>query len=137
MDHEAILNYDARLLHYIHRYTGKYTFGGELYDGILSLITHRGTFPDMRLDENSQMFSYEFPQRRPMFVAPVYSSEEQIKSRIPDFRHTLYWNPEVTPATGTLNFYTSDMNGTYVITLQGISADGKEVKIQSEFVVGM
>lgn len=137
MDHEAILNYDARLLHYIHRYTGKYTFGGDLYDGILSLITHRGTFPDMRLDENSQMFSYEFPQRRPMFVAPVYSSEEQIKSRIPDFRHTLYWNPEVTPATGTLNFYTSDMNGTYVVTLQGISADGKEVKIQSEFVVGM
>ena len=29
-DHETILNYDARLRHYIHRYTGKYTFGGEL-----------------------------------------------------------------------------------------------------------
>ena len=57
-DHETILNYDARLIHYIHRYTGKYTFGGELYDGIVSFITHRGTLPDIRLDKNSQMFSY-------------------------------------------------------------------------------
>lgn len=63
-DHETILNYDARLIHYIHRYTGKYTFGGELYDGIVSFITHRGTLPDMRLDRNSQMFSYEFPQKK-------------------------------------------------------------------------
>ena len=69
-DHETILNYDARLIHYIHRYTGKYTFGGELYDGIVSFITHRGTLPDIRLDKNSQMFSYEFPQKRIAFVAP-------------------------------------------------------------------
>ena len=73
-DHETILNYDARLIHYIHRYTGKYTFGGELYDGIVSFITHRGTLPDIRLDKNSQMFSYEFPQKRIAFVAPSYNS---------------------------------------------------------------
>lgn len=135
-DHEAILDYDARRLHYIHRYTGKYCFGDELYDGILSLVTHEGTMPDMRLDENSQLFSYEFPQKQPAFVAPEYRSEGQLNSRIPDFRHTLYWNPAITPDTGAVHFYTSDMNGTYTITLQGISADGKEVKVQSEFVVG-
>lgn len=84
-DHETILNYDARLIHYIHRYTGKYTFGGELYDGIVSFITHRGTLPDIRLDKNSQMFSYEFPQKRIAFVAPSYNSEKQAGSRLPDF----------------------------------------------------
>ena len=135
-DHETILNYDARLIHYIHRYTGKYTFGGELYDGIVSFITHRGTLPDIRLDKNSQMFSYEFPQKRIAFVAPSYNSEKQAGSRLPDFRHTLYWNPEITSAMGTLNFYTSDMNGIYIITLQGISVDGREIRMQSEFVVG-
>lgn len=135
-DHETILNYDARLIHYIHRYTGKYTFGGELYDGIVSFITHRGTLPDIRLDKNSQMFSYEFPQKRIAFVAPSYNSEKQAGSRLPDFRHTLYWNPEITPAMSTLNFYTSDMNGIYIITLQGISVDGREIRMQSEFVVG-
>ena len=135
-DHETILNYDARLIHYIHRYTGKYTFGGELYDGIVSFITHRGTLPDIRLDKNSQMFSYEFPQKRIAFVAPSYNSEKQAGPRLPDFRHTLYWNPEITPAMSTLNFYTSDMNGIYIITLQGISVDGREIRMQSEFVVG-
>lgn len=135
-DHETILDYNARLLHHIHRYAGKYTFGGELYDGIVSFITHRGTMPDIRLDKNSQLFSYEFPQDRPEFITPVYQTDEQIKSRIPDFRHTLYWNPAVVPDSGVISFYTSDLDGTYSVLLQGISNDGKEVKIQSEFSVG-
>lgn len=42
----------------------------------------------------------------------------------------------ITSAMGTLNFYTSDMNGIYIITLQGISVDGREIRMQSEFVVG-
>lgn len=135
-DHEAILDYNSRLVHYIHRYTGKYTFGGELYDGIVSFVTHKGTMPDIRLDKNSQLFSYEFPQNRPAFIAPIYQTEEQINSRIPDFRHTLYWNPEVAPNSDGISFYTSDLDGTYSVVLQGILNDGKEVKIQSEFRVG-
>ena len=135
-DHEAILDYNARLVHYIHRYAGKYTFGGELYDGIVSFITHKGTMPDIRLDKNSQLFSYEFPQNRPAFIAPIYQTEAQINSRIPDFRHTLYWNPEVVPDSDTISFYTSDLDGTYSVVLQGISNDGKEMKMQSEFRVG-
>lgn len=134
-NHDIILDYNARLLHYVHRYAGTYTFGGELYDGIISFVTHKGTLPEMRLDDNSQLFSYEFPQKQPAFAAPEYHSQEQVNSRIPDLRHTLYWNPGITPDTDTVTFYTSDMNGTYTVTLQGIAADGKELKIQSEFVV--
>ena len=134
-DHDAVLDYNARLLHYIHQYSGRYTFGGKLYDGIISMITHRGTLPGLRLDENSQLFAYEFPQNRPDFTAPVYDSEEQLHSRIPDFRHTLYWNPDITAATNTVSFYTSDMKGTYVATLQGINSKGECVQVQGEFVV--
>ena len=32
--------------------------------------------------------------------------------------------------------YDQDMNGIYIITLQGISVDGREIRMQSEFVVG-
>lgn len=134
-NHETVLDYNARLLHFIHQYSGRYTFGGKLYDGIVSLITHRGSLPGLRLDENSQLFAYEFPQNRPAFVVPAYDSEEQVKSRIPDFRHTLYWNPEITPVTDTVSFYTSDMKGKYVVTLQGITATDEAVKVLGEFVV--
>lgn len=134
-NHEAVLNYDARLLHHIHQYSGRYTFGGNVYDGIVSLITHRGTLPDLRLDDNSQLFSYEFPQYRPGFETPAYDSAERVQSRVPDFRHTLYWNPDVAPGTDAVSFYTSDMKGDYVITLQGITATGEPLKVQSEFAV--
>lgn len=134
-NHETVLDYNARLLHFIHQYSGRYTFGGKVYDGIVSLITHKGSLPGLRLDENSQLFAYEFPQNRPAFEAPVYDSEEQMKSRIPDFRHTLYWNPEITPATDAVSFYTSDMKGRYVVTLQGITTTGEAVRAQCEFVV--
>lgn len=134
-NHESVLNYNARLLHYIHQYSGKYTFGGKTYDGIVSLLTHKGTFPQMRLDENSQMFSYEFPQNRPTFITPEYSSEVAENLCIPDFRHTLYWNPDITPDTKNIVFYTSDMKGTYIMTLQGITSNGKAVKFYNQFVV--
>ena len=71
----------------------------------------------------------------PDFTAPVYDSEEQLHSRIPDFRHTLYWNPDITSATNTVSFYTSDMKGTYVATLQGINSKGECVQVQGKFVV--
>lgn len=134
-NHEAVLNYDARLLHHIHQYSGRYTFGGNTYDGIVSMITHRGTLPDLRLDDNSQLFSYEFPQYRPGFEAPVYDSAERVQSRVPDFRHTLYWNPDVATVTGAVSFYTSDLKGDYVVTLQGVTATGEPLKVQSEFAV--
>ena len=134
-NHETVLDYNARLLHFIHQYSGRYTFGGKVYDGIVSLITHKGSLPGLRLDENSQLFAYEFPQNRPAFEAPAYDSEGQMKSRVPDFRHTLYWNPVITPATDVVSFYTSDMKGRYVVTLQGITAAGETVKAQCEFVV--
>lgn len=134
-NHEAVLSYNARHLHFIHQYHGKYTFGGKTHDGIVSLITHRGDFPDMRIDSNAQMFAYEFPQERPVFVAPVYDTEEKSTSRFPDFRHTLYWLPDIEPGAKEVSFYTSDMKGVYTVTLQGIALDGRRVEERCEFIV--
>ena len=77
----------------------RYTFGGKLYDGIVLLITQVEILPRLRLDENPHLFAYEFPQNRPVFMTPAYDSEEQLISRVPDFRHTLYWNPDITLTT--------------------------------------
>ena len=74
-----------------------------MYDGIVSFINPSRTLPDIRLDKNSQMFWMSFTKRI-AFVAPSYNSEKQAGSRLPDFRHTLYWNPEITSAMGTLTF---------------------------------
>ena len=133
-NHDEVLAYNAHNVHYIHQYRGYYTLGEALYGGILSLITHRGTMPDMIINDDMQMLSYEFPQERPLFVMPNYESAEVKASRRPDFRHTMYWNPAVEGKEG-VEFYTSDLEGTYVATLQGVLEDGKKVEVKCEFEV--
>lgn len=133
-DHPEVLAYNAHNVHYIHQYRGNYVLGETLYGGILSLITHRGNMPDMRINDDMQMLAYEFPQNRPAFEMPDYDKEEVKASRRPDYRHTLYWNPVVEGKTGVA-FYTSDMEGTYLATLSGMDADGKRIEVKWEFVV--
>ena len=133
-DHSEALGYNARNIHYIHQYRGDYTLGKTIYGGILSLVTHRGTMPDIRINNNMQMLSYEFPQNRPVFAMPDYNDEARKVSRQPDFRHTMYWEPSVTGKTD-VEFYTSDLEGVYVATLQGVDAEGKKIEVKWEFEV--
>lgn len=133
-NHEEVLGYNAHGIHYIHQYRGNYVLGETIYGGILSIVTHRGNMPDMRINKDMQMFSYEFPQDHPTFEMPDYDIEEVKLSRRPDFRHTMYWNPSVKGKTG-VEFYTSDMEGMYVATLEGVTADGKKIEMKWEFEV--
>lgn len=133
-NHEEALGYNAHGIHYVHQYRGNFVLGETIYGGILSIVTHRGNMPDMRINKDMQMFSYEFPQEHPVFEMPDYAVEEVKLSRRPDFRHTLYWNPNVKGKTG-VEFYTSDMEGTYVATMEGVASDGKKIKMKWEFEV--
>ena len=64
------------------------------------------------------------------FYSPQYPSPsgEGLGERpVPDHRTTLYWNPKVeTDADGhaTVRFYASDISRRYLVTLEGVSADG-------------
>jgi len=62
------------------------------------------------------------------FYSPNYSLDSLKNNRIPDFRNTLYWNPDLhTDKTGktTVEFYSSDESAEYIITIEGITPDGK------------
>ena len=133
-NHPEVLAYNAHNIHYIHQYRGNYALGETIYGGVLSLITHRGTIPDMRINEDMQMLAYEFPQDQPVFGMPDYDKEEVKASRRPDYRHTMYWAPSVVGKEG-VEFYTSDLEGTYVATLQGRDAEGKKINVTWEFEV--
>ncbi|MCF8347156.1 MAG: hypothetical protein K9G38_08085 [Bacteroidales bacterium] len=54
---------------------------------------------------------------------PDYSLEKDVKSIQTDHRNLLYWNPDLKPLPDdetTFEFYTSDLPGSYVITVQGM-----------------
>ena len=60
------------------------------------------------------------------FYSPKYTLEN-INSLKPDFRPTLYWNPDVSIVNGkaNLDFFTSDEATDYVVYMEGISKNGK------------
>ena len=60
-DIERLLNYDARRVHYINVYSGQYTFGYGVYNGILSFVTRSGRLTNYPTEPNMQYLVYEFP----------------------------------------------------------------------------
>ena len=62
IDTERLLNYDARRIHYINIYSGQYTFGNGLYNGILSFVTRSGQLTNYPTEPNMQYLVYEFPE---------------------------------------------------------------------------
>lgn len=130
MDHELLFRYDPYLLQRVDVYRGQYVFGEQLFNGIAAFQTFGNNYPGLVLDASTQLFDYEGTRGDRVFYSPVYDSPEKISGRLPDYRHTLFWNPALNTGgalkTG-FGFYTSDMEGTFVIRVEGITKKGEAV----------
>ena len=71
-----------------------------------------------------------------VYPNPDYS-QATIDATTPDFRSTLYWNPQLVYSNDNnqLSFYTSDVPGKYEIIVQGITAEGQKVFAKQYFTV--
>jgi hypothetical protein len=71
------------------------------------------------------------PERH--FNQVKYTGDDLVDGRKPDYRNTLYWNPSLSTdekGNAGVTFYTSDEKGKYLITIDGISQDGKTLTKQ-------
>jgi hypothetical protein len=129
IDHELIYTYNPLLIKEIEVYKGKYVFGGVVFDGLAIFKTYRSDYPGLRLSGSTQLFSYEGTQLPCLFYAPAYVTEEQRNSRLPDYRHTLLWKPQVETRSGQalIPFSTSDLKGDFRISVEGLTAGGESV----------
>lgn len=96
-------------------------------DGILSFSTYKGDLGGYEIDPHAVVLDHEGMQLKRDFFSPVYDSPEQINDHLPDLRSVLYWQPNITTdntGKATVSFYTSDVTGSYIGILQGITADG-------------
>jgi hypothetical protein len=126
-DPDKIMRYDPLKVKKLEIIKRKYFYGPLILNGIASFITYHPD-PSMLSDAYSMVMDYEGLQYQREFYSPVYETQEQFSSRLPDFRTVLYWSPEVkTDPAGKveINFYTSDRKGKYMVVFQGINADGK------------
>jgi hypothetical protein len=124
-DIDKVIAYDPLKVQKIEAVAGRYFYGPIVADGIVSFTTYKGNLEDYPLNPNAVVLDYDGLQRQRIFYSPV---QENLSSRIPDFRNVLYWSPDIkTDSTGhaTCSFYTSGLPGQYAIIVNGITKDGR------------
>jgi len=130
IDHSIIFNYDPLLVKQIDIYRGKYFFNNMQFDGIVMFKTYENNYPGLTVTGPTQLYDYEGTQSHRYFYAPTYQTEDERKSRMPDYRHTLLWEPQVEIGCDTeisIPFTTSDLTGDFVITMEGLTETGEPI----------
>jgi len=109
----------------------KSIFGSQGGSGVISVYTKSGLVgTSTRVTPNFQKIRLMGFARPRKFQSPDYSKTSTDTSK-PDYRATLYWNPEihVTANAVTLTFFSSDLPGNYRIEAEGILSNGEPVRV--------
>lgn len=122
-----IMAFDPLKIQRLDVLTTRYFLGSVVHEGIISFTTYRGDLGGFPIDPRALLQDYEGLQGQRDFYAPRYDNPAAARSRLPDFRNLLYWNPVVVTQANTdaeITFYTSDQVGRYRVVVQGLSATG-------------
>jgi hypothetical protein len=126
-NHEKVLNIKADKIEKIDVLNMEYYVSDIVLGGIIGITTYNGDLSVIEFDKPVFRQEFEAPRSGSGFRSPDYSDISQKESRIPDFRNTLYWNPDVrTDENGkvAVEFYTSDEPGDYIMLVEGFTSDG-------------
>jgi hypothetical protein len=137
-DPAIIGNMDPALVEKIDAIREKYIVGDYQFPGIVNVITRSTDYHNMAIPSNAIRIPYEVAEPAASFNAPAYMTESLKKSRIPDFRNTLYWNPAIRPGKDgrcLIEFWSSDIASDYIIRIEGVSAEGKIVSLKKTISV--
>jgi hypothetical protein len=113
----------------------KFYLGNLVLPGVVSFTTYTGDMAGFPLDEQYVTINYDGLNLQREFYSPNYENNKQV--RLPDERSLLYWNPDVTgTAEGALlGFHSSDVEGTFLVIVEGISAQGKAGRHTYQFKI--
>jgi hypothetical protein len=125
-----IFSYDPLKVSRLDVVANQYILGSSIFNGVASFSTYEGNFTGFELDPKLVAIDYSGLQLQREFYSPVYETKEQLEKRIPDFRNTLFWSPDITTnkeGKAAIQFYSSDKKGKYIAIVQGISKNGEPV----------
>jgi hypothetical protein len=136
-DFDKILDIKSSEIEKIEVLNTRYFISDLIIEGIINIVSKKGNLSILEFDQS--IFRQEFTGLDDhKFSSQDYSTDEQKSARIPDFRNTLYWNPDVRTdktGAGAVEFYTSDETGEYTVVVEGFDAHGKGGRSVSSFTV--
>jgi hypothetical protein len=118
--------------------TRRYYMGVLSLPGIVSYTTYAGDLAGFTIDPHCVVLDYEGLQMQREYYTPKYENAKQRESRMPDQRDRLFWAPSViTDKSGKqhLEFYTSDVTGSYEVLVEGMSRTGAVGSVKGHFEV--
>lgn len=105
-------------------------FGPQAFGGVLAVYMKTGarTQPKEIVPKNTLRVTHPGFSVAREFYSPNYDVIDYTAGK-PDYRSTLYWNPDILVKndTASISFYTSDQRGVFDIILEGITSSGKPV----------
>jgi hypothetical protein len=114
-------------------YYKDFTFGG-----IVDIHTKKSDFSTVILTPKMTRFLYPLANASEWkFTPPDYSIADP-RDRKPDFRYLLHWEPNVKieeSEEASIEFYTGDITGYFVIKVVGISEEGDILSAENEIYV--
>jgi hypothetical protein len=137
-DLEKVLDIKSKAIERVDVLTDRYFISGNVFDGILHFVTKRGDLDAIEMDKSVFHQEYEFMQHENKFYSPDYSNDSLKSNHLPDFRNTLYWNPDLhTDISGraTVEFYASDESAEYTIIIEGITGEGKSGTARTPLII--
>jgi hypothetical protein len=107
--------------------TRTFFLGPHALPGLVSFTSYDTDMAGVEIDPATVTIDYEGLQLRQEFYSPRYETGPQRESRLPDRRTLLHFEAEIQTLPGKpgeIEFYTSDLSGTFMIVAEGLSTGG-------------
>ena len=134
-DHATIRDFDARRIEKIEMIRDQFQIADMSYQGMMVISTYEGNFADTFQRENSTVATLQNARREKNYFVQEYANDR--KTRLPDYRQLLLWKPHLSLDNEAieLEFYTSDIPGSYEVFLEGFTEYGKPISVRLQFEV--
>ncbi|MEX0315802.1 MAG: hypothetical protein AB3N18_16610, partial [Allomuricauda sp.] len=134
--HEDFMDLSAKKIKSISFSRDKIMLGGQPFQGVLLFKTIDGDFYNEFYAPHLQNVTLFRPQPQKDYFNQEYDKNDA-KTRIPDFRHQLLWEPNLDLSKGKneVVFYTSDVPGEYELVVEGFTSTGNPVSVKETFSV--
>lgn len=134
LNYEDLINYNAREIKSIQVITQPYRYGPKIYSGIISVETKKGDFVPTISNYTKELNLPPAVKKKAQYRTD-YNNKGTL-SRIPDFRSQLLWQANVAlKGEYSTSFYTSDVSGSFEITLEGYTDEGVFISAKNYFKV--
>ncbi|HBZ65288.1 MAG TPA: hypothetical protein DEO70_00500 [Bacteroidales bacterium] len=107
--------------------------GSQVFNGIVAIFT-----PDGMNDTTDTRNSLPPLLFHPVSTPARIAEDGENAASLPDFRHLLFWEPEVFIAKehpATIRFKTSGLRGKYLIHIEGMTSSGQIISYHDEILI--